>query len=139
MVFSYGIIGLVDGLVAFLIQTEIFVNKKLFTRSVLRPPLIFGGFYGKNHISVRLKEDGRNTMKCYVCAKQGVDEQAVAICIVCGMGLCLGHAFKEELLVRDVIDWGFGEERVEYPHTLPRFICAECKLAIHQRNKVEKK
>ena len=68
-------------------------------------------------------------MKCYVCAKQGVDKDAVAICIVCGMGLCMGHAFKEELLVRDIIDWGFGEERIEYPHTLPRFICAECKLA----------
>ena len=79
------------------------------------------------------------TMKCYVCAKQGVDKDAVAICIVCGMGLCLGHAFKEELLVRDIIDWGFGEERIEYPHTLPRFICAECKLAREQRNKVNKK
>jgi hypothetical protein len=79
--------------------------------------LIFGGFYGKNRISVVLEEDGRKAMKCYVCAKQGVDEQAVAICIVCGMGLCLGHAFKEELLVRDVIDWGFGEERIDYPHT----------------------
>jgi len=111
------------------------VSQSLFFGS----PLIFWGFYGKKRISVRLKEDGRNAMKCYVCAKQGVDEQAVAICIVCGMGLCLGHAFKEELLVRDVIDWGFGEERIDYPHTLPRFICAECKLAIHQRNKVEKK
>jgi hypothetical protein len=79
------------------------------------------------------------TMKCYVCAKQGVDKDAVAICIVCGMGLCLGHAFKEELLVRDIINWGFGEERIEYPHTLPRFICAECKLAIEQRKKVERR
>lgn len=78
-------------------------------------------------------------MKCYVCAKQGVDKDAVAICIVCGMGLCLGHAFKEELLVKDIINWGFGEERIEYPHTLPRFICAECKLAIEQRKKVERK
>jgi hypothetical protein len=75
-------------------------------------------------------------MKCYVCAKQGVDKDAVAMCIVCGMGLCMGHAFKEELLVRDVIDWGFGEERIEYPKTLPRFICAECKLAREQRIKV---
>lgn len=72
-------------------------------------------------------------MKCYVCAKQGVDKDAVAICIVCGMGLCMGHAFKEELLVKDIIDWGFGEERITYPRTLPRFICAECKLAIEQR------
>jgi len=55
------------------------------------------------------------------------------------MGLCLGHAFKEELLVRDIIDWGFGEERVEYPHTLPRFICAECRAAREQRVKGPKK
>jgi hypothetical protein len=55
------------------------------------------------------------------------------------MGLCLGHAFKEELLVRDIIDWGFGEEQVTYPHTLPRFICAECKLAREQRLKAQKR
>jgi len=82
---------------------------------------------------------GRNQMKCYICAKQGIDEEAVAICIVCGMGLCLGHAFKEELAVADVINWGFGEEKIDYPHTLPRFICAECKLAIGQRKKMEKR
>ena len=86
-----------------------------------------------------MKKNGRNAMKCYVCAKKGVDEPAVAICIVCGMGVCMDHALKEELLVRDVIDWGFGEERIEYPHTLPRFICPECKLAIYQRKKAEKK
>ena len=68
-----------------------------------------------------------------------LDKDAVAICIVCGMGLCMGHAFKEELLVKDIIDWGFGEERIEYPHTLPRFICAECKLAREQRVKVVRK
>ena len=72
-------------------------------------------------------------MKCYICAKQGKHEEAVAICIVCGMGLCADHAIKEELLVKDVIDWGFGEERIEYPHTLPRFLCPECRLAIQQR------
>lgn len=78
-------------------------------------------------------------MKCYVCAKQGVEEEAVAICIICGMGLCLGHALKEELQVRDVIDWGFGEEKIVYKHPLPRFICAECKLAMEQRRSMEKR
>ncbi len=78
-------------------------------------------------------------MKCYVCAKQGVDKDAVAICIVCGMGLCMGHAFKEELPVKDIIDWGFGEEKIVYPNALPRFICAECKLAIEQRKQAAKK
>jgi len=78
-------------------------------------------------------------MKCYVCAKQGVDKDAVAICIVCGMGLCLGHAFKEQLAVKDIIDWGLGEEKIVYPHPLPRFICAECKLAMGQRKQAQKK
>jgi hypothetical protein len=72
-------------------------------------------------------------MKCYVCAKQGKDEEAVAICIVCGMGLCMHHAIKQELLVKDVIDWGFGEEQIDYPRTLPRILCPECRMAIEQR------
>jgi hypothetical protein len=78
-------------------------------------------------------------MKCYICAKQGIDSNAVAICIVCGMGLCMGHAVKEELLVKDIIDWGFGEERIEYPHKLPRFICVECKLVIDQKRQIGKR
>jgi len=78
-------------------------------------------------------------MKCYVCAKQGIDKDAVALCIVCGMGLCMGHAFKEELSVRDTIDWGLGEEKIVYPHTMPRFVCAECKLAMEQRRTAQKK
>jgi len=78
-------------------------------------------------------------MKCYICAKLGVETDAIAICIVCGMGLCLGHAFKETIAVKDIIDWGFGKEEHVYPHTIPRFICAECKLAIEQRKKPEKK
>jgi hypothetical protein len=101
-------------------------------------PLIFDLFHDKNKPWVYSHRTGGKAMKCYVCAKQGVDKDAVAICIVCGMGLCLGHAFKEELLVKDIIDWGFGEERIEYPHTLPRFICAECKLAREQRVRVTK-
>jgi len=51
------------------------------------------------------------------------------------MGLCMEHSIREELPVRDVIDWGFGEEEIKYPHTLPRFICPDCKLAIDQRTR----
>jgi hypothetical protein len=72
-------------------------------------------------------------MKCYICAKLGKEEDAVAVCIVCGMGLCLDHAIKQELSIRDVIDWGFGQEQIQYPHPLPRFVCPECRLAIDQR------
>ena len=28
-------------------------------------------------------------MQCYVCAKAGKQTEAVGICIVCGMGLCM--------------------------------------------------
>lgn len=68
-------------------------------------------------------------MKCYMCDLEGGDSEAVAICIVCGMGLCLEHAIREELFIR--------EGGIEYPahtmkRTLPRFVCKECRDALHQ-------
>ena len=78
-------------------------------------------------------------MMCYVCAKQGLREEAVTNCVVCGMGLCMEHSIMQELPVRDIVDWGFGEEEIKYPHTMPRFICPDCKLAIDQRTKTRKR
>lgn len=54
-------------------------------------------------------------MKCYICAKQGVEKDAVAICIVCEMGLCMGHAVKEVMLVRDIINWDSERRRSSIP------------------------
>ncbi len=45
----------------------------------------------KNTYASILIDKGGRTTECYVCAKQGVDKDAVAICIVGGMGLCLGR------------------------------------------------
>lgn len=75
------------------------------------------------------------TMKCYQCAKEGVETEAVVICIICGMGLCMDHLFREELLVTDIVDWGLGGEKIEYQRTLPRFICEDCKVAMEQRGR----
>ena len=72
-------------------------------------------------------------MKCYQCAKKGVDTEAVVICSICGMGFCMDHLFREGLLVTDIMNWGLGEEKIEYPKTLPRFICGDCKAVIEQR------
>ena len=36
-------------------------------------------------------------MQCYVCAKAGKQTEAVGICIVCGMGLCMDHALREDV------------------------------------------
>jgi hypothetical protein len=74
-------------------------------------------------------------MKCYECAKQGKDVDAVATCVICGMGLCMDHAIRENLPVVDIIDWGFGKEEHRYPVDIPRFLCSSCKVAIDIRKK----
>ncbi|HII79016.1 MAG TPA: DUF2180 family protein [Methanosarcina sp.] len=35
-------------------------------------------------------------MKCYECAREGKDTDAVGICIVCGRGVCKEHLIHEE-------------------------------------------
>ena len=39
-------------------------------------------------------------MKCYIHAKEGFSEEAVAVCVICGMGLCPDHAVERNLPVR---------------------------------------
>jgi hypothetical protein len=60
---------------------------------------------------------------------EGGDSEAVAICIVCGMGLCLEHAIKEEL---EVWEGGYPFPAHKLKRTLPRFICIDCHAAIYQ-------
>ncbi len=69
-------------------------------------------------------------MKCYICALEGVSSDAVAICIVCGMGVCREHLVREAQPIKDVINWGLGEETREYPKKLPRILCRECYEAL---------
>lgn len=38
-------------------------------------------------------------MKCYTCAQEGRNMDAVAVCAVCGMGLCLEHAHEQDVPV----------------------------------------
>jgi hypothetical protein len=71
-------------------------------------------------------------MNCYVCKLQGKDEPAVAICIVCGMGLCLDHVVREELPVYESVNAGMAASRHKLPATLPRILCSECYQALHQ-------
>ena len=45
-------------------------------------------------------------MKCYVCSKTGMVNDAVAVCAVCGKGLCVEHALERELpLTQRVSGW----------------------------------
>lgn len=41
------------------------------------------------------QEDG--PVSCYVHAKAGESKDAVAVCKVCGMGLCLDHAVERDV------------------------------------------
>jgi len=63
-------------------------------------------------------------MQCYVCAKAGKQTEAVGICIVCGMGLCMDHALREDV---DFWEGGYPFPNKKGTKKLPRILCAECK------------
>lgn len=69
-------------------------------------------------------------MKCYVCAEQGKDTDAVGICIVCGMGLCMDHAIREE---EELWEGGYPFPSKKVSKTLPRILCPACYEAIKKR------
>ncbi len=70
-----------------------------------------------------------NDLKCYICAKMGKDVDAVAACIVCGMGVCMDHAIYEETPV-----WkGDYPVRVEKDiEKLKRILCQPCHEALKE-------
>lgn len=69
-------------------------------------------------------------MKCYLCAEEGKEEEALAVCIVCGMGVCKEHLRKDEIsfweaqfIASDTAPEG---GRFSLPKKLPRILCIEC-------------
>ncbi len=66
-------------------------------------------------------------MKCYMCNLEGKATDAVAICIVCGMGLCMDHVIREEI---EVWEGGFPLPSKKQEHTLPRILCKWCYNAL---------
>jgi hypothetical protein len=44
-------------------------------------------------------------MKCFVDAQAGVDKEAVAVCAICGMGLCKDHVREIEVDMAPVSPW----------------------------------
>jgi hypothetical protein len=70
-----------------------------------------------------------NDMKCYMCAKMGKDTDAVAVCIVCGMGVCMDHAIYEETPI-----WkGDYPVRLEKNiEKLKRILCQPCHKALKE-------
>ena len=61
-------------------------------------------------------------MKCYDCMEEGKDTEAVAVCIVCGKGLCMDHS-KELPLPVSV---GKPPEVKHLHNALPSIMCNYC-------------
>lgn len=78
-------------------------------------------------------------MKCYKCAQEGKDSDAVGICVVCGMGLCMEHARMTDVSFWEahMMEWqtvaGLGiEDRVETK--VPKILCDECYARVAEHN-----
>lgn len=61
-------------------------------------------------------------MKCYVDAKAGTDKEAVAVCSVCGKGLCMEHTNVRTMQMRRETDWVL--------HETDYILCDTCLAAI---------
>ena len=68
-------------------------------------------------------------MKCYLCALAQKDTAAVAICILCGMGVCMDHLVREEL---EIWEGGYPFPSKKMKRTLPRILCKPCYAAYHE-------
>ncbi|HOX36096.1 MAG TPA: DUF2180 family protein [Methanoregulaceae archaeon] len=64
--------------------------------------------------------------KCYVCAKEGKDSDAVAACVACGMGTCMKHTIRREV---DVWEGGYPLPSRKLPKKMPRMLCPDCNAA----------
>lgn len=67
-------------------------------------------------------------MNCYDCHPK--TETAVAICQLCGKGLCRRHAVRQERKVLKHIPSGMASQVRVGDRILPRFVCAECDAAV---------
>ncbi|NYT17726.1 MAG: DUF2180 family protein [Methanomicrobiales archaeon] len=63
-------------------------------------------------------------MKCYICDIEGAEHEAVAVCQICGMGLCREHAIRENIQIPHVI---LGQT---VKTSIPVFLCPDCKNAL---------
>lgn len=62
-------------------------------------------------------------LKCYDCMEESKDSEAVAICIVCGKGLCDEHARRMDL---PIWSGNYPTPAKELKKELPRIMCNYC-------------
>jgi len=62
-------------------------------------------------------------LKCFMCDENNKTEEAVSICIVCGMGLCMEHARRADL---EIWEGHYPMPVKTMEKDLPRFLCEYC-------------
>jgi hypothetical protein len=70
-------------------------------------------------------------MKCYYCAMEGGETDAAAVCIVCGMGLCMEeHAIRHDV---EIWEGGYPFPVKDIRSPIPRILCPECYNALYRK------
>jgi hypothetical protein len=67
-------------------------------------------------------------MNCFDCRDHPT--AAVAVCRLCGKGLCRDHCVRQERKVFERIPSGMAAEVRATERRLPRMVCAECDAAV---------
>jgi hypothetical protein len=65
-------------------------------------------------------------MKCYICAKEGKESDAVAVCVSCGMGTCMNHTVRRDV---EVWEGSYPLPSRKLPKKMPRMLCTWCSEA----------
>lgn len=66
-------------------------------------------------------------LKCYECAENGANVEGVAVCITCGIGLCMEHAKRVDL---PIWEGGYPMPVKILEKGLPRIMCKYCSEII---------
>jgi hypothetical protein len=66
-------------------------------------------------------------MNCYDC--QASPAPAVAVCHLCGKGICREHCVRQQLRVIALTPGGMAHVERPTGRCLPRFVCRECAAA----------
>jgi hypothetical protein len=67
-------------------------------------------------------------MNCYDCHPR--IETAVAVCQLCGKGLCRTHCVRQERPVYQHVPFGLGIQVRATGRKVPRMVCGECEAAV---------
>lgn len=66
------------------------------------------------------------SVKCYIHVKEGSTADAVAVCAMCGMGICMEHAYEQRFPART------SPGEVGTSHGSMRILCPEDAKAVEQ-------